>query len=273
MAMHSTIGHYRGSILLFLTLIIIAEMIWSWRQDKKAYQLKETLANVAILAGFQFSKFLLAGYQLALLDFFAGLAPVPLPANGWTFLACFITADFLYYWFHRASHVWKPLWAFHVIHHSSPLMNLTTAYRLNWFNALVSPLFFVPAALIGFPPEWIVISYALNLLYQFFLHTEAIGKLGPVEGILDTPSAHRVHHGRNPLYIDKNFGGVFMVWDRLFNTYQRETEKVQYGIPHGFISHNPLVLMMYGFKDLFRKRSAKQPDTSPAHFSASPPRQ
>ncbi|GAA0545433.1 sterol desaturase family protein [Chitinophaga japonensis] len=268
--MHSTIGHYRGGILLFIAFLVIAEMIWSWRRDKKAYQLKETLANIAILTGFQLSKFLFAGYQLTLLHFFADLAPVHLPFNIWVFLACFITADFLYYWFHRASHVWKPLWAFHVVHHSSPLMNLTTAYRLHWFNALVSPLFFIPAALLGFPPGLIVLSYALNLLYQFFLHTEAVGKLGPVEGIIDTPSAHRVHHGSNPLYIDKNFGGVLMIWDRLFRTYQPETEKVRYGITEGFISHNPFVLMLYGFKKLFRKRSGEVKDASAAGLSASP---
>lgn len=265
---HAGMGHYRGGVLLFVILLVIAEIIWSWRKDKKAYQLKETLANIGILIGFQLSKLLFTGYQLALLDWFSGLAPFHLPANSGVFLACFIVADFLYYCFHRISHSWKPLWAFHLIHHSSPFMNLTTAYRLNWFNALISPLFFAPAALLGFPPSLIVIAYALNLLYQFFMHTEAVGKLGPVEGILDTPSAHRVHHGSNPLYIDKNFGGVFMIWDRLFKTYQPETEKVQYGITEGFISHNPLVLMAYGFKKLFRK--GNKPANSPAAFSASP---
>jgi sterol desaturase/sphingolipid hydroxylase (fatty acid hydroxylase superfamily) len=243
--------HYRGLILLILFLLIVAEMIWSWRNDKKVYNIKETFTNLAILAGFQFSKLLFAGYQLAILGFTADYSIIHLPENIWVFLVCFFLADFIYYWFHRVSHSWEPLWAFHLIHHSSLQMNLSTAYRLNWFGAIISPIFFIPLALLGFPPDFIVASYALNLLYQFFLHTEAVGKLGPLEGIIDTPSAHRVHHGSNDLYIDKNFGGVLLIWDKLFKTYQPETEKVKYGITTGFISYNPFKLIFKGFIDLF----------------------
>jgi sterol desaturase/sphingolipid hydroxylase (fatty acid hydroxylase superfamily) len=242
---------YKLILLLPLLLLILAEIIWSWRKDKKVYEVKETFANLAILAGFNLSKFLFAGYQLFLLGLAAHLAPVTLPHNAWVFAVCFLLADLAYYWLHRVSHSWKPLWAFHLIHHSSMHMNLSTAYRLNWFGALISPVFFIPLALAGFPPDFIVASYGLNLLYQFFLHTEAVGKLGPLEGIIDTPSAHRVHHGSNPIYIDKNFGGVLILWDRLFGTYQQETEKVKYGITTGFISYNPFKLIFKGFIDLF----------------------
>jgi sterol desaturase/sphingolipid hydroxylase (fatty acid hydroxylase superfamily) len=137
-------------------------------------------------------------------------------------------------------------------------MNLTAAYRLNWFGALISPLFFIPLALAGFPPTYIVASYAFNLLYQFFLHTESIGKLGPLEGLIDTPSAHRVHHGVNPLYIDRNFGGVLLIWDKLFGTYQPETEKVKYGLTTGLVSYNPFRLVFQGFIDLFQKKRVHQ---------------
>ena len=130
-------------------------------------------------------------------------------------------------------------------------MNLTAAYRLNWLSALISPLFFIPAVLAGLPPEFVVACYAINLLYQFFLHTEAIGTMGPLEKVIDTPSSHRVHHGSNPLYIDKNFGGVLIVWDRLFKTYQPETEKVNYGLTTGFAGYNPFVLVFRGFEELF----------------------
>jgi len=246
--------HYRGWILAALLLLILIEMIWSWRRDKKAYQVKETLANFSILAGFEFSKLLFAGYQLAILGFAADIAFFTLPHNGWIFLTCFFLADFIYYWFHRVSHIWKPLWAFHLIHHSSLTMNLTAAYRLNWFGALISPLFFVPLALLGFPPDFIVASYALNLLYQFFLHTEAVPRLGIIEGVIDTPSAHRVHHGSNPVYLDKNFGGVLMIWDRLFKTYQPEEEKVKYGITTGFVSYNPFTLVFKRFIDFFTNK-------------------
>jgi len=244
-------GPYRIWILGFLVLIILAEMLWSWRTDKKAYEVKETFANLAVFAGFQFSKVLFAGYQLAVLGVFSKMALFVLPHNGWVFLLTFVMADFIYYWFHRASHFIGPLWAFHQVHHSATHMNLTAAYRLNWLGAIISPLFFIPLAILGLPPEYIVVSYALNLLYQFFLHTEAIGNIGAMEKFIDTPSAHRVHHGSNPIYIDKNFGGVLIVWDRIFNTYQAETEKVVYGLTTGASSYNPFVLVFKGFEELF----------------------
>jgi sterol desaturase/sphingolipid hydroxylase (fatty acid hydroxylase superfamily) len=249
---HIIADNYRSLVLLFLLALITLEILWSWRNDKKAYNLKESLANFVILLGFQLSKILFTGYQLAILGFAAEHAIFSFEQNGWTFIITFVLADFIYYWFHRASHVWKPLWAVHLVHHSSPYMNLTSAYRLNWFSALISPAFFVPLALLGFPPEFIVLSYAINLLYQFFLHTEAIGKLAAIEGVIDTPSAHRVHHGSNEIYIDKNFGGVFMWWDRLFKTYQPETEKVRYGVTGGKHSQNPFKLVFEGFIDLFK---------------------
>ena len=131
-------------------------------------------------------------------------------------------------------------------------MNFTTAYRLHWFSGLITPFFYLPAILLGLPAKFLVISIALNLAYQFFLHTRLIGKLPWIEGIMDTPSAHRVHHGINPHYIDKNFGGVFIFWDRLFGTYQEEVEEPVYGITTGFVGYNPFSIMLYGFRRLFK---------------------
>jgi Sterol desaturase len=246
--------NYRVWAAGLLLTLIFAEMIWSWRTGRKVYQVKETFTNLGIMAGFQLSKLLFAGYQVGVLSFFYQYRLFDFEPGLMLFIITFIVADFVYYWFHRASHVWKPLWAFHIVHHSSLWMNLTTSYRLNWFSAIVTVFFYVPMALLGFPPLMIAVSVGLNLLYQFFMHTEAVGKLGPLEGIIDTPSAHRVHHGSNELYIDTNFGGVLMVWDRLFGTYQPETEKVRYGITTGFVSHNPFVLVFHGFVDLFTGR-------------------
>lgn len=262
---------YRTGILLFLLVLIAAEIVWSWRNSKKVYNLPETLANTVILLGFQLSKIVFAGYQLAVLGLASNLAPVKFGSHAWVFALTFILADFVYYWFHRASHAWLPLWAFHHVHHSSPRMNLTSAYRLNWFSALVSPLFFVPLALLGLPPAYIVVSYTLNLLYQFFLHTEAVDKIKPLEGIIDTPSAHRVHHGSNDVYIDKNFGGVFMWWDRMFKTYQPETEKVIYGIPGEAVTNNPFKLVLQGFINLFKAKGSTGKDNYSTHvLTASP---
>jgi sterol desaturase/sphingolipid hydroxylase (fatty acid hydroxylase superfamily) len=247
-------GPYRVWILAFLLLLVLAEIIWSWKNDKKAYDIRETFSNLAVFAGFQVSKFIFAGYQLAVLGFVAKLAPFTLPRNGGVFLLTFITVDFIYYWFHRISHYWKPLWAFHQVHHSAMRMNLTAAYRLNWLSAVISPLFFVPAVMLGMPVDYLIISYVLNLAYQFFLHTEAINKMGVLEHFMDTPSAHRVHHGSNPVYIDKNFGGVLIIWDKLFKTYQPETEKPNYGLTTGFMSYNPFTLVFKGFADLFTSK-------------------
>jgi sterol desaturase/sphingolipid hydroxylase (fatty acid hydroxylase superfamily) len=133
-------------------------------------------------------------------------------------------------------------------------MNLTVAYRLNWLSALLTPFVVAPLVIVGFPFEFVIASFAINLLYQFFLHTEAIGKLGFIEGVLATPSAHRVHHGSNDEYIDKNFGGVLIIWDRLFGTYEVEKEKPVYGVTTGFISNNPFVLIVKGFVDFFKGR-------------------
>jgi sterol desaturase/sphingolipid hydroxylase (fatty acid hydroxylase superfamily) len=256
--MKHQVGPYRIYILLFLAVMVTAEIIWSWRKDKGAYNVKETFSNLSVFAGFQLSKYIFAGYQLAVLGFFAGFTPIHLPRNGWVFALTFLTADFIYYWFHRVSHHWKPMWAFHLIHHSAMHMNLTAAYRLNWFSAIISPLFFIPAVLLGMPSDYIIIAYVLNLAYQFFLHTEAVGKLGMIENVMDTPSSHRVHHGSNAIYIDKNFGGVFIIWDKLFGTYQPETEKVQYGLTTGFVSNNPFILVAQGFIELYKGKPLSQ---------------
>jgi len=242
-------------ILIFVSTLILAEMLWSWRNHKNSYNLKDTFANISIFIGFQFFKILLTGYQLAVMGFVEKYAFFQLPHNAAVFLCSFIVADFIYYWYHRWSHTNVFLWAFHLVHHSSRYMNFTTAYRLHWFGGLINPFFYLPAILLGFPSKFLVVSIALNLFYQFFLHTRLIRKLGILEGLIDTPGAHRVHHGTNPKYIDKNFGGVFMVWDQLFETYQREEEEPVYGITSGFVGYNPFKIMVYGFKKRLRQKS------------------
>jgi sterol desaturase/sphingolipid hydroxylase (fatty acid hydroxylase superfamily) len=249
----AVIHPYRGIILLAFVVLICAEMIWSWKTNKKVYEWKETLVNVFILVGFFLSKLLMTGYQLTIMAVARKFSIATWEDHWITFLCGFVVVDFCYYWYHRLSHIWEPLWAFHSVHHSSKHINLTAGYRLNWLSGLITPFFFIPLVLIGFSPQIIAISFTLNLVYQFFLHTEAIGKLGKLEGVLDTPSAHRVHHGVNPIYIDRNFGGVFMFWDRLFGTYQAEQERVIYGELNGSESNNPFVLLFHRFGLLFRK--------------------
>jgi sterol desaturase/sphingolipid hydroxylase (fatty acid hydroxylase superfamily) len=237
-------------------VLIFIEFLWSRRTNRNVYTLKETLANLGIFTGFQISKLMFASYQLYIFTLAQRFTPMLLPKNIWTFAVTFIVIDFLYYWHHRAMHEIKFFWSFHLVHHSSLWYNLTTSYRLNWFGSLIGVFFYLPAVLIGLPPEFIVASLALNLFFQFFLHTEAIGSLGVLEGVVNTPSAHRVHHGSNERYIDKNHGGVLMIWDRLFGTYQTETEQVKYGITTGFVSYNPFTLVFHGFVDMAKGKLA-----------------
>jgi sterol desaturase/sphingolipid hydroxylase (fatty acid hydroxylase superfamily) len=236
------------------TFLICLEMAWNWRAQKQNYALPETLANLAIFAGLPVARFMLDGYQIFWLNLFSAGTPWHWDESRASFLLTFVLTDFAYYWHHRAMHVVKFFWAFHVVHHSGMRFNLTTSFRLNWFAGVVSIFFYLPLVLLGCPPRFVLASLALGLLYQFFLHTEAIGRLPWIEGILNTPSAHRVHHGSNERYLDKNFGGVLMIWDRLFDSYKPESEPLVYGITTGFVSHNPFTLVLHGFADLVRGR-------------------
>ncbi|WP_308447582.1 sterol desaturase family protein [Chitinimonas viridis] len=161
--------------------------------------------------------------------------------------------DFLYYFFHRASHRVRWLWASHVAHHSSERLNLSTAFR----QSLTYPisgmwLFWLPMAWLGYSPDLVILVVGLNLAYQFFVHTEAIGRLGWLEQVFNTPSNHRVHHARNPQYIDRNYAGVLVIWDRLFGSYVPEDEAPRYGIVRQIQSHNPLRLTFHEWGDMFR---------------------
>jgi sterol desaturase/sphingolipid hydroxylase (fatty acid hydroxylase superfamily) len=256
--LQTPIGSYQFLFLLVIAVAILAEVIWDWRTDRKVYHLKETFANLVVFVGQQFfGKVVFAGVKLFVLDFAYKMTPLRIESNIWTFLLCFFLADFAYYFFHWVSHKSKLMWAFHHTHHSSMRYNLSGAYRLNWFGGLINLLFFLPLILVGFSPTFVVLSIALNLFYQFFLHTEAIGKLGILEKILNTPSAHRVHHATNEEYIDKNFGGVFIIWDRLFGTYQEESTKPKYGVTTGFVGYNPLKIVFKGFEELIKGVKSK----------------
>lgn len=174
----------------------------------------------------------------------------------------FIGQEFAYYWFHRCSHHLRFWWANHAVHHSTNELNLSAAFRFGWTGRLVgASLFFVPLMWLGFAPGPVFITLNLDLLYQFFIHATWIPKLGPLEWVLNTPSHHRVHHASNPGYRDKNFGGVLIVFDRLFGTFAAERKDVPccYGLVLPLRSYNPLWIAFHGFVelggDLWRARS------------------
>ena len=178
------------------------------------------------------------------------------PVNAWTVLPLLVGVEFCYYWFHRTSHRVRWFWSAHVVHHSSEKMNMTTAMRQSLLYSITGWwLFFMPLVLFGVHPAVVFFLYAVDLAYQYFVHTEAVGKLPRwMEFTFNTPSNHRVHHGRNPEYVDKNYGGILIIFDRMFGTYAEETDDnpVDYGITRQVYSYNILTLNFHEFIDMWR---------------------
>lgn len=168
------------------------------------------------------------------------------------FLLLVVLQDFFYYWFHRASHRIRWMWAAHVVHHSSERMNFSTAFRQSLMYPLAGMwIFWLPLVIIGFEPKWVVFVVLFNLGLQFFVHTQSIRSLGPLEWVFNTPSHHRVHHGVNRQYIDKNYAGVLIIWDRMFGTFEPEVETVRYGVSKPVNSFNPIRVTFAEWKDMF----------------------
>jgi hypothetical protein len=166
-------------------------------------------------------------------------------------LFLFVLVDFFYYWAHRWSHEVNLFWAGHVVHHQSEEYNLSVALRQGAFQKLFTSIVYLPMAFVGFGTGWFLIILAYNTLYQFWIHTQLIGKMGWLEYVLNTPSHHRVHHGRDPKYIDKNHAATLIIWDKLFGTFQAEEEAPVYGITSPSQSWNPVYLQVKHFGDIW----------------------
>lgn len=250
----------RQLIFVFATPVFIAVTLWEYRKirhDPELMDSREAVRNFALGAGYQITELLFAGiiafpvyalcYHYRLFD---------LELNWVTAALTFVGVDFCFYWMHRASHRMRWFWAAHVVHHSSERMNFSTAMRQNATNIFNGMwVFYLPLALVGFNPVWIGVAYAFSLVYQFFIHTTLVPPLGRgIEWLFNTPSHHRVHHGRNPGYIDRNYGGTLIIWDRLFGTFEAEDSEnpPEYGITTPVPSQNLLVLWTHEYRDMFR---------------------
>ncbi|MFO1520162.1 MAG: sterol desaturase family protein [bacterium] len=246
----------RAGVFLSLTFYVLVclEVGWSVYAKKKNYHWKDSAANLGIFAGLRVAEAAFLLLELQGLLFLYQKTPWRIPNKPLLLPVIFILTDFVYYWKHRLMHTFRPLWAFHVVHHSSTFFNFTTSFRLNWFQALVNFPFFIPLVLIGIDPFTLLFFYSLSAAYQFFPHTESVGRLGLLEYVFNTPSHHRVHHGKNPEYLNKNFGGVFIIWDKLFGTFAPEKKPPAYGITADLKSNNPIYLVFHGFSDLIRGR-------------------
>ena len=237
-----------GKFLAIAFICVFVEIAVSLWKKQQTHNLKDSLCNLGILVVGRLSQPLFTVYILACLKAIEHLTPLHLPQNTVTTIAAILLTDFIYYWQHRISHTNRWLWFFHEVHHSSKYFNFTTSFRLHWLGKSIAPIFFAPLILVGFAPEQVGIFFILNLFYQFILHTQLIGKIPLVEGFLNTPSAHRVHHARNRDYFNKNFGGILMVWDRLFGTYQAEFETPKFGTLGRFESNNPFTVQFHKLK-------------------------
>lgn len=234
-----------------LIALVVAEWFISTRKKLKIYDVKDSFAATIIGLGNVGIGLLLKTVNFAFLLFFFSFIPWRIPTEWWTFVMCFIAIDFFRYWAHRISHEQRFWWATHVTHHSSKEYNFSVSFRLGW-TSNIKIVFFVPVILMGFDPIVFFLCHQIAVLYQFWIHSPIIQKLpAPIEYIFVTPSSHRVHHGTNPQYIDKNYGSSLIIWDRMFGTFEPEGEKVVYGITKE-IKHpyNPVYLVFHEWVDL-----------------------
>lgn len=188
---------------------------------------------------------------IGLLPFY-WLVPWEIPMLWWTWVLALIAADFTYYWLHRIEHVRRILWASHSVHHSSEDYNLTVGFRLSWVEGLFEWVFLIQMILLGFNPFQAVIGLVLVAQYQHWIHTERVHKLGWLDEVFNTPSVHRVHHGSNRKYLDKNRSGVLILWDKLFGTFQRVEDAVTYGLTENIDSNNPVTINFVEYRNILR---------------------
>lgn len=260
-------------LVVILTLVLV-ELVWRVREGH-GYDRRTALTTLGLVAGnipaAALNAVVLGGLYAAAWQ----VAPLHLPLDDWrTWAVGFVAVEFAYYWFHRASHRVRWLWASHAVHHSAEQMTLLSSLRLGWTNLLSAGwVFYVPLILVGFDPKLVVLLLTLNLRYQFFLHTEAKISLGPLEWLLNSPSHHRVHHGRNDAYLDCNYGGVLIVFDRLFGTFrpEREDEPVEYGLKGRTADANPFKLVWREWADVFRAMRAAKTVGGAIRIALSPP--
>ncbi len=225
-------------------VLVLAEMLVARFRDRSRYCPDDTRTSMLLGLGSTVAGVLSAGFVFALATWVWQFRLFDIGYAWWAFVVAFVLDDLAYYWFHRTAHRVRWFWASHVVHHSSQHYNLSTALRQTWTGFVsLAFLFRLPLFLIGFPPAMVFFVAGLNLVYQFWIHTETIQRMPRwFEAVMNTPSHHRVHHATNPRYLDRNYAGVFIVWDKLFGTYTAEVDadRPRYGIVRDLGSFNLL---------------------------------
>lgn len=232
--------------------LVAVEFYLSYKENKVTYNKKDFLASSAIGFGNLFVNALTKTLVFYIVVIFYNITPWSIPHTWWSYILCLFMLDFARYWAHRVAHYQRFWWSTHVVHHSSLHYNLSVSFRLSWTQNL-KLIFFLPVIMMSFDPFVFIIVHQSAVLYQFWIHTELIRKLPkPIEYFFTTPSHHRVHHAVNDKYIDKNFGSTFIIWDRLFGTFQAEEEQAVYGITKNVNTFNPIILVFHAWGDLFK---------------------
>ena len=294
--MNETAPHIPDLILLAIPVFVLSlvgeiALVAHLRKEQRdgvrglvGFTLKDSAASITMGLGNVAINLVWKGVAFALYLALYRMTPLRMGFGWAAWVALFFADDLAYYAFHRVHHECRFFWASHVIHHSSERYNLSTAVRQPWMT-WTSWVFWAPLALLGFHPVLIVTAQSVSLIYQFFIHTETVGKLGALEWVLNTPSHHRVHHGSNARYLDKNYGGVLIVWDRLFGSFQEEleTDPPVYGLTKNIHTYNPLRIAFHEYAAIARDvahartwservgRALRNPAWQPAAAQLPPP--
>ncbi|MEM9649625.1 MAG: sterol desaturase family protein [Bacteroidota bacterium] len=247
-----------GIFAFSITLAIVEFFYELYKKKINKWRLGEMWASFSVFIVAQFFEkigtLIFAGSFIVVAKF----VPWQIPVNVWTTLLCLLFVDFLYYVEHVIEHKVRILWSYHSIHHSSPIYNYTTALRVSFIDNLITWVFYLPAIVLGFNPYIVLLVFLLVLSYQFWLHTEIIGKLGWFEKVFMTPSQHRVHHGSDAIYLDKNFGALLSIWDRMFRTYQEEKHTPNYGLTKQINTINPIKVHLHEYINIYKDVKSAQ---------------
>lgn len=235
-----------GGVFLFLEII---HDIVDGKMDKKSW--RETFNSILTQVPLYLVQTLFFGSIVAVFFVLSNyVIPWKVPINFWTLGLTILLADLIYYIEHRLAHRVRVLWVAHAVHHSAQIMNTSTAFRFSMFDPFISAVLHLPLILLGFPPVFIVAGELLVQAYQFWIHNTIVPRLGVIEYIFNTPSSHRVHHARRIENRDSNYGGILIIWDRLFGTYQEEPDSLEYGLPDQVSTMNPIKLQLHEFPRL-----------------------
>jgi alkylglycerol monooxygenase len=270
-------------------LLMGLELLYSWLAKKDYYRLDDSINDLSCgiiqqVFGIFVKGAFFAGYVWIYRDFrLLEFRTYAMSLQWAAAFALFLGIDFCYYWFHRIAHEMNAPWAAHIVHHQSEQFNFAVALRQGSLQQAFAWVFYLPLAWIGFPPAWFLAMNAFDTLYQFWIHTRVIGKLGPLEWVFNTPSHHRVHHARNAKYIDKNYAGTLIIWDRMFGSFVAEEEEPVYGIVKPLESWNPLWANFHRWVAMYKDAAASdhwadrikiwfmRPAWRPRNLPANPP--